>query len=101
MALKGKTCSRLLKPQKVAPNAKSCSKVAERNLDRPIRVSVYIHHYSPPHRGIVVYCHAIEENVAAKNDKIIGFEELAANLHMLDHIKIIGISSHFRDPRLH
>ena len=34
-ALKGKTCSRLLKPQKVAPNAKSCSKVAEHNRDRP------------------------------------------------------------------
>ena len=30
IALKGKTCSRLLKPQKVAPNAKSCSKVAEK-----------------------------------------------------------------------
>ena len=26
---KGKICSRLLEPQKVAPNAKSCSKVAE------------------------------------------------------------------------
>ena len=37
IALKGKTCSRLLKPQKVAPNAKSCSKVAEHNRDRPIR----------------------------------------------------------------
>ena len=36
IALKGKTCSRLLKPQKVAPNAKSCSKVAEHNRDRPI-----------------------------------------------------------------
>ena len=35
IALKGKTCSRLLKPQKVAPNAKSCSKVAEHNRDRP------------------------------------------------------------------
>ena len=22
-----------------------------------LRVSVYIHHYSPPLRGIVVYCH--------------------------------------------
>ena len=37
IALKGKTCSRLLKPQKVAPNAKSCSKVAEHNRDRPTR----------------------------------------------------------------
>ena len=37
IALKGKTCSRLLKPQKVAPNAKSCSKVAEHNRDRPKR----------------------------------------------------------------
>ena len=35
MALKGKTCSRLLEPQKVAPNAKSWSKVAEHNRDRP------------------------------------------------------------------
>ena len=35
IALKGKTCSRLLKPQNVAPNAKSCSKVAEHNRDRP------------------------------------------------------------------
>ena len=35
IALKGKTCWRLLKPQKVAPNAKSCSKVAEHNRDRP------------------------------------------------------------------
>ena len=35
IALKGKTCSRLLKLQKVAPNAKSCSKVAEHNRDRP------------------------------------------------------------------
>ena len=35
IALKGKTCSRFLKPQKVAPNAKSCSKVAEHNRDRP------------------------------------------------------------------
>ena len=39
IALKGKTCSRLLKPQKVAPNAKSCSKVAEHNRDRPTRRS--------------------------------------------------------------
>ena len=30
-ALTGKTCSWLLKPQKVAPNAKSCSKVAKHN----------------------------------------------------------------------
>ena len=35
IALKGKSCSRLLKQQKVAPNAKSCSKVAEHNRDRP------------------------------------------------------------------
>ena len=35
IALKGKTCSRLLKLQKVAPNAKSCSKNAEHNRDRP------------------------------------------------------------------
>jgi len=31
VAQKGKTCSTLLVPQKVAPNAKSCSKVAEHN----------------------------------------------------------------------
>ena len=35
IARKGKTFSRLLEPQKVAPNAKSCSKVAEHNRDRP------------------------------------------------------------------
>ena len=35
-AQKGKTCSRLLKPQKVAPNAKSCLNVAEHNWNRPI-----------------------------------------------------------------
>ena len=29
-------CSRLLEPQKVAPNAKSCSKVAEHNWESPI-----------------------------------------------------------------
>ena len=40
IALKGKTCSRLLKPQKVAPNAKSCSKVAEHNRDRPNGIRV-------------------------------------------------------------
>ena len=32
---KGKICSRLLEPQKVAPNAKSCSRVAEHNRERP------------------------------------------------------------------
>ena len=32
---KGKICSRLLEPQKVAPNAKSCSKVAEHNRESP------------------------------------------------------------------
>ena len=31
----GKTCSRLLAVQKVAENAKSCSKVAEHNLFMP------------------------------------------------------------------
>ena len=35
VAQKGKICSRLLEPQKVAPNAKSCSKVAEHNRERP------------------------------------------------------------------
>ena len=34
-----------------------------------------------------------------KNDEIFRFEVVAANLHMLVYIKIIGISSHFRDPR--
>ena len=37
VAQKGKICSGLLEPQKVAPNAKSCSKVAEHNRDRPTR----------------------------------------------------------------
>ena len=51
IALKGKTCSRLLKPQKVAPNAKSCSKVAERNRDRPtpeveIRTRPNLYHFA-------------------------------------------------------
>ena len=32
---KGKICSRLPEPQKVAPKAKSCSKVAEHNWERP------------------------------------------------------------------
>ena len=32
---KGKTCSRVLEPQKVAPNAKGCWKVTEHNRDRP------------------------------------------------------------------
>ena len=32
---KGKICSRLREPQKVALNAKSCSKVAEHNRERP------------------------------------------------------------------
>ena len=36
VAQKGKLCSRLLEPQKVAPNAKSCSKVADHNPERPI-----------------------------------------------------------------
>ena len=35
VAQKGKIFSRLLEPQKVAPNAKSCSKVAEHNRERP------------------------------------------------------------------
>ena len=34
-AQKDKICSRLLEPQKFAPNAKSCSKVAEHNRERP------------------------------------------------------------------
>ena len=34
VAQKGKTCSRLLELQKNAPNAKSCSNVAEHNRDR-------------------------------------------------------------------
>ena len=35
IAQKGKICSRLLEPQKVGPNAKRCSKVAEHNQERP------------------------------------------------------------------
>ena len=35
VAQKGKICPRLLEPQKVAPDAKSCSKVAEHNRERP------------------------------------------------------------------
>ena len=35
VARKGKICPRLLEPQKVAPNTKSCSKVAEHNQERP------------------------------------------------------------------
>ena len=35
VAQKGKICSRLLELQKVAPNANSCSKVAEHNENRP------------------------------------------------------------------
>ena len=34
---KGTNCSRLLEPQKLAPNLTRCSKVAERNRVRPIR----------------------------------------------------------------
>ena len=33
-------------------------------------------------------------------DEILRSEVLAANLHVLVHIKIIGISPHFRDPCL-
>ena len=36
VAQKGKFCPRLLEPQKVAPDAKSCSKVAEHNREKPI-----------------------------------------------------------------
>ena len=35
VAQKGKICPRLLEPQKVVPNTKSCSKVAEHNRERP------------------------------------------------------------------
>ena len=35
VAQKGKICPRLLEPQKVVPNTKSCSKVAEHNKERP------------------------------------------------------------------
>ena len=35
VAQKGKICPRLLEPQKVVPNTKSCSKVAEHNQERP------------------------------------------------------------------
>ena len=35
VAQKDKICSGLLEPQKVAPNAKSCSKAAEDNRQRP------------------------------------------------------------------
>ena len=35
VARKGKICSRLPEPQKVAPNAKRCSKVAEHIRERP------------------------------------------------------------------
>ena len=34
VAQKGKICPRLLEPQKVVPNTKSCSKVAEHNQER-------------------------------------------------------------------
>jgi hypothetical protein len=36
IAHKGKSCLKLLGPKKGAPNAKSCSKVAEHNRDMPI-----------------------------------------------------------------
>lgn len=39
IAQKGKNCSELLKPQKVAPNAKTCSKVAEHDRNKPTHVS--------------------------------------------------------------
>ena len=40
VAQKGKTCSlRLLELQNVAPNAKSCSNVAEHNQDKPGQVA--------------------------------------------------------------
>ena len=37
VAQKSKSCRRLIEPQKVTrdPNAKSCSKVADHNLERP------------------------------------------------------------------
>ena len=35
VAQKGTICSRLLEPQKVAANAKSCSNVAKHNRERP------------------------------------------------------------------
>ena len=54
IALKGKTCSRLLKPQKVAPNAKSCSKVAEHNRDTPTRgLRVCLLHTAVSRSGLV------------------------------------------------
>ena len=39
---KGKSCSRLLEPQNVAPNAKSCSKVTETEL-LPINLTIWHH----------------------------------------------------------
>ena len=38
---KEKYCSRLLEAQKVAPKARSCRKVAEHNLDRPIHEQTF------------------------------------------------------------
>ena len=36
--------SRLIEPQKVAPNPKSCSKVAERNRERPTnRLTLFVY----------------------------------------------------------
>ena len=46
-----------------------------------LRVSVYIHHYSPPLRGIVVY-----------------YSEMFANIHyslVLEQISLIGLVSRF------
>ena len=41
IAQKGKSCLKLLEPKKApnAPNAKSCSKVAEHNRDMPTHIS--------------------------------------------------------------
>ena len=46
---KGKSCSRLLEPQKVAPNAKSCSKVTEHNRDRTTANQFNNRHQSSRH----------------------------------------------------
>ena len=47
VAKEGKSCPRLLVLQRVAQNAKSCSKVAEHNLFMPIRVDWSRMVYSP------------------------------------------------------
>lgn len=51
IAQKGKNCSELLKPQKLAPNAKTCSKVAEYDRNKPTHVSSRLTDFS------FLHCH--------------------------------------------